>query len=189
MQGKRFSNVIGFDDAPFPPDWGGKVKVVGAVFANLRFDGVIIGEIEKDGTDAAQVLAELVARSKFAEHVQLVMLQGITLGGFNVVDVFYLSRQLGRPVMVISRKSADMESIRRALTTLIPGGKKKWAIIEKLGPMEPVGKVYMQRVGIAAKQAASVIKHFAIHSLIPEPIRTAHLIAGAIGEGQSRGNP
>jgi endonuclease V-like protein UPF0215 family len=38
-------------------------------------------------------------------------------------------------------------------------------------------------------QTAAVIKRFAVHSHIPEPIRTAHLIAGALVEGQSRGHP
>jgi endonuclease V-like protein UPF0215 family len=33
----------------------------------------------------------------------------------------------------------------------------------------------------------AVVERFALHSHIPEPLRTAHLIAGAIAEGQSRG--
>ena len=189
MPFKRFSNVIGFDDAPFPRHHQGKVKVVGAVFADLRFDGVIIGEIEKDGSDAAEKLTELVTASKFADHTQLIMLQGIALGGFNVIDVFYLNQRLGIPVLVISRRRADMAAIRKALITHIPDGMKKWVLIEKLGPMEPVGEIYVQRVGLTPSQAAAVIDRFAIHSRIPEPIRAAHLIAGAIIDGQSRGNP
>lgn len=189
MPSRRFSNVIGFDDAPFPRDYQGNVKVVGAVFANLRFDGVIIGEIEKDGSDAAEKLTKLVAESKFAEHTQLIMLQGVTFAGFNVVDIFYVNKRLGLPVMIVSRNLPNMVSIRKALYTQILGGKKKWALIEKLGPMEPVGKIYIQQVGLTAKQATSVVEHFAIHSHIPEPLRTAHLIAGAIADGQSRGSP
>ena len=73
------------------------------------------------------------------------------------------------------------------LTHHIPDGKKKWTMIEKLGPMEPVGKVFVQRAGLSLEQAASIVERFAIHSHIPEPIRIAHLIAGAIVKGQSRG--
>jgi endonuclease V-like protein UPF0215 family len=156
MSTKRFSNVIGFDDTPFRRDHVGVVKVVGAVFASLRFDGVIIGEIEKDGWDAAEVV-KLVARSKFAEHIRLIMLQGIALGGFNVVDVHHLHDQLRLPVLVVSRIEPDMESIREALTARLPGGEKKWAMIEKLGPMEQVYNVYVQRVGLSLEQAHSVI--------------------------------
>ena len=74
---RHLSNVIGFDDAPFPRDLCGSVKVVGAVFARLRLDGVLIGRVEKDGSDAAEAIANLVGRSKFAEHAQLILLQGI----------------------------------------------------------------------------------------------------------------
>ena len=189
MSTKRLSNVIGIDDAPFPRGHRGKVKIVGAVFAGERFDGVLLGEIEKDGLDAAEVLIEMIRGSKFAEHVQLVMLQGIALGGFNVVDVFALHERLHLPVLVVSRHEPDLEAIRRALLTHVPDGARKWAIIERLGPMEPVGKIYVQRVGLSPAQARSGIERFAIHSHIPEPLRVAHLIAGAVAEGESRGKP
>lgn len=189
FRNRNLSNIIGFDDAPFPRDHCGPVKVVGAVFARLRFDGVLIGEVEKDGCDAGAAIANLVGRSKFAEHAQLILLQGISLAGFNVVDVFKLNRSLDLPILVVARKAPDMGAVRRALISHIPRGRDKWAIIEKLGPMEPIGGVHVQRVGISKEQAASVIGRFAIHSRIPEPIRVAHLIAGALSAGQSRGNP
>jgi endonuclease V-like protein UPF0215 family len=186
---KRYSNIIGFDDAPFPPDYRGNIKVVGAVFADLRFDGVILGEIEKDGFDAAEKLTELIVKSKFVDHVQLILLQGIAMGGFNVVDVFYLNRQLELPVLVVSRRRPNMEAVRRALITKIPDGGSKWAVIEKLGPMEPVGSVFVQRVGLTENEAVSVIERTSVHSQIPEPIRVAHMIAGVVVDGQSRGSP
>lgn len=183
---RRFSNIIAFDDAPFEPAHTGSVKVVGTVYARLRLNGVLVGEVEKDGLDAAERLVELVAQSKFAQNVQLVMLQGITLAGFNVVDVFYVQQQLELPVLVVSRRQPDMAAIRQALTR-VRGGAQKWAWIERLGPMESVGQVYVQRVGLALEQARAVVEQFTVEGWIPEPLRTAHLIAGAIAEGQSRG--
>ena len=189
MSSKILSNVIGFDDAPFPCSYQGPVKIVGAVYASLRFDGVLIGEIEKDGTDAAERIAHLVTGSKFAEGTNLIMLQGITMGGFNVIDLFTLHHKLSLPVLVVTRRQPNLRAIRKALTTKIPDGRKKWQIIEGIGPMEPVENVFVQRAGLSMEQAAKTIRHFVIHSHIPEPIRTAHLIAGAISDGQSRGCP
>jgi len=189
MSTKPPANVIGFDDGPFAPGYAGPVAVVGAVFTSLQLSGVVIGQVEKDGADAAQQLARLVAESRFAEHVQLVMLQGITLAGFNVVDVFYLHRQLGLPILVVSRKLPDLTAIREALLTQIPGGEQKWALIEQLGPLEEAGHIYLQRVGLSLEQARAVVERFTVHSHLPEPLRTAHLIAGAIVNGQSRGRP
>ncbi len=194
---ERHANVVGFDDAPFPPHRDSKakarttktkVKVVGAVFAGARLDGVLLGEIERDGVDAADVLTRLVRGSKFAGHVRLVMLQGIALGGFNVVDVFKLHERTGCPVLVVSRKAPDYAAIRRALLERpIPEGARKWRIIEKLGPMEPLGHVHVQRVGLTVEEARAVLRRFTLHGHIPEPLRVAHLIATALAFGESRG--
>ncbi|MFO7930107.1 MAG: DUF99 family protein [Thermodesulfobacteriota bacterium] len=185
----RLSNVAGFDDAPFARDHRGPVKIVGTVYADLRFDGVLVGEIRKDGFDSAGRLAEMIGSSRFAGHIRLIMLQGIAFGGFNVVDVFELNRSLGLPVLVVSRKKPDMDAIKKALIETIDQGESKWEVIEKLGAMEKIRSVYVQRVGLSHQQAESVLDRFCIHGNIPEPVRTAHLIATALENGQSRGHP
>jgi endonuclease V-like protein UPF0215 family len=53
--------------------------------------------------------------------------------------------------------------------------------------MEAARRVYVQRVGLTLTQASSVLETFTIEGHIPEPLRTAHLIAGAIVDGESRG--
>jgi endonuclease V-like protein UPF0215 family len=179
--------VIGFDDAPFRRQGQRQVRLVGAVYADLRLDGMLIGEVTRDGDDAAQCMAQLIEQSKFLEHLQLIMLQGIAVAGFNVVDVFHLHRRMGLPVLVIARNKPNLAAIASALTQNIPNGAEKWALIERLGPMEPAGPIFVQCVGLSLAQAVRVVEHFAVHSHIPEPIRTAHLFAGAIVNGQSRG--
>jgi endonuclease V-like protein UPF0215 family len=187
MAAKRISNLIGFDDAPFSHDSTGPVKVVGTVFTGSYLTGVVVGEVEKDGADAAAKLARLVGESRFAEHVQLVMLQGIALAGFNVVDVFDLHQRLEKPILVVSRKLANLTAIHRALMTQVREGEQKWALIERLGPLEPAGKIYIQRVGLTREEAQEVVARFTLHGHIPEPLRVAHLIAGALVNGQSHG--
>jgi endonuclease V-like protein UPF0215 family len=183
----RISNVIGFDDAPFTPEYTGPVKVVGTVYARQRLTGVLVGDVLKDGDDAAEALRRLVSGSKFAANLHLVMLQGIALGGFNVVDVFDLHAQLDLPILVVSRRAPDMDAICDALLTRIPNGAQKWAVIERLGPMEALRHVYVQRVGLTLFQASAVLKQFTVEGHIPEPLRVAHLIAGALVDGESRG--
>ena len=174
---------------PFSRGHQGPVKVVGAVFADRRLDGVLVGEIEKDGFDASEKLADLVLRSKFYQHARLIMLQGITMGGFNVVDVFDLHQRLKRPVLVIARRAPDLDAIRNALAQHLEGGRTKWRMIEAAGAMEPAGDVFIQRVGLTRDQAAATLSQWSIHSRIPEPLRCAHLIAGALVTGQSRKRP
>jgi len=184
---RKLTNVVAFDDAPFSHGHRGEVPVVGAVCAGLRLDGVLIGRVRRDGANAARNLVRLVSESRFARHVQLVMLQGVALAGFNVVDVRFLSRRLDVPVLVVSRKQPDMDAVREALLHRVPGGAHKWKLIELLGPMEKTGPVFVQRAGLSLEEARILVDQFAIHGHIPEPLRIAHLIAGALGRGESAG--
>ncbi len=56
-----------------------------------------------------------------------------------------------------------------------------------MGPMEPAADVFIQRVGLTLTQALAVVERFAVHGHMPEPLRVAHLVAGGLGSGQSRG--
>lgn len=65
MASSAISHVIGFDDAPFPRNHRGNVRVLGAVFAGLRLEGVVSGVVRRDGLNSTRTLARLVADSKF----------------------------------------------------------------------------------------------------------------------------
>ncbi|NIR30021.1 MAG: DUF99 family protein [Gammaproteobacteria bacterium] len=184
--GRRLSHVVGFDDAPFLPRHRGDVLVVGAVYTGLRLEGVLSGKVRRDGANATRVLSHLIEGSRFGPHIQVVLLQGIAFGGFNVIDLHRLHATLGRPVIAVARKPPDMDAIRRALLEHVPGGARKWALLEGLGPMEPVANVFVQRAGISLEAAGSLIARLAVSSVLPEPLRTAHLIAGGIALGESR---
>jgi endonuclease V-like protein UPF0215 family len=187
MRHASISNVIGFDDFPFPRSHRGDVQVVGAVFSGLRLDGILSGRVRRDGANATRVLADLISRSKFAQQLQLVMLQGIALGGFNVVDIHGLYISLNVPVLVVARRAPRMEMIRKALLQSVPGGKRKGRLIERAGPMESVGGVFVQRAGLSLELVGQVIRRFSIYGNIPEPLRVAHLIAGGVATGESTG--
>lgn len=184
---KPISHIAAFDDAPFPKKHRGNVPIVGTVFAGMRLDGVLAGKVRRDGANAAREITRMVRESRFDLQIQLVMLQGIAFAGFNVVDVFALHEGLGRPVLVVARHTPDMKAIRRALLERVPGGRRKWRLIERIGPMERCGRIWIQRVGIDVDLAADVIDRFSIHSNVPEPLRAAHIIAGGIVSGESRG--
>ncbi|MFN3333733.1 MAG: DUF99 family protein, partial [Caldilinea sp.] len=105
----------------------------------------------RDGRNATTALIEIIARSRFRPHLQAVLLQGVAFAGFNVIDVPALHAALGVPVIVVARRQPDFAAIRRALLHHVRGGARKWALIERLGPMERCAGVYVQRAGITQK--------------------------------------
>jgi len=149
-------------------------------------DGVLSAYVRRDGVNSTATLINLIQNSRFYPQLQAILLQGIAFAGFNVVDIDRLHEQLGLPVIVFSRVKPNLAKIRSALMEKVPGGRKKWQLIEKAGPMEKIGAVYVQRVGIDKDKTAALIKRFAINSTIPEPLRAAHLIAGGVEVGESK---
>jgi endonuclease V-like protein UPF0215 family len=182
-----YSHVIGVDDAPFERDHRGRVMVVATAFSGLRLEGVLTTRVRRDGSDATSALAACIAGSRYAAHTRLVLLQGIALAGFNVVDVHALSEALGMAVLVVARRPPSRDAMRAALLDHVPGGARKWALIEKAGAMERCAGVMVQRAGISLDDAGAVISRLAVNGAIPEPLRMAHLIAGGVTTGQSRG--
>ena len=180
------TNVVGFDDAPFAHAHRGDVRLVGTVCARTRLDGVLSGRVRRDGTNAARAMIALVTESQFAHHVRAVLLQGIAVAGFNVVDVHALAKGLGVPVLVVMRRRPDLVAMRAAIAR-IPGGAAKWARIEAAGPIEHAGKVLVQRVGLSLDEARALLEATTLHGHLPEPLRLAHLIAGGVTTGTSRG--
>ncbi len=185
----RISHVVGFDDAPFARSHRGDVLVVGAVFAGERLDGVVSTRVRRDGVNSTQRLIDCITASKYFDQLQAILLQGINFAGFNVVDLKELHRAAGLPVLVISRRAPDLHAIRKALLQRVPGGAKKWQLIETAGPMEPLAGLYVQRCGITAEGAARLLARLQQNGLLPEPLRVAHMIAGGVTIGESRHRP
>jgi endonuclease V-like protein UPF0215 family len=186
-QRRPAANLIGIDDGPFDRNSRGSVLVVGAVFAGTRLDGVVSTRVRRDGADATGAIQRMIAGSRFGEQLQAVLLQGIAVAGFNVVDLRALADALGLPVIVVARRPPKLDEIRAALFRNVRGATRKWRLIERAGPMEQVGPVWIQRAGITLDDAARVLARATIHGHVPEPLRVAHLVAGGLVRGESRG--
>lgn len=100
------------------------------------------------------------------------------MAGFNVVDTHALNQRLGVPVLVVSRHRPDMAAVHDALLGSVRGGKRKWHLVEQAGPPMKVSDVWIQCAGCTSGIADLPIKRLAVNGHIPEPLRTAHLIAG-----------
>ncbi|HEY1954102.1 MAG TPA: DUF99 family protein [Polyangiaceae bacterium] len=185
--GQLRTNVIGFDDAPFTRDHRGDVLLVGVVCSRTRLDGVVSGRVRRDGANATRVMIQTIRRSQFAENVRAVLLQGIAVAGFNVVDVHALHAALEVPVIAVVRRQPDFASIRRALFARVRGAERKWRLIEAAGELDAVRGVLVQRVGITLDHARELLAATTLHGNLPEPLRLAHLIAGGVTTGSSRG--
>ena len=196
--------VIGIDDSPFNKFKKGKVLVVGTVFrGGLFLDGVLSTKVDIDGDDSTKKITDMITKCKFKPQLQCIFLDGIAVAGFNVIDVEELNKKTKLPVIVIIRRNPNIEKIKKTLVRIgkihenqrFSGHRKskgfssenKIKLIEKAGSVVPVGEIYIQLAGLSIEKAKEILKIVCTRSLIPEPIRIAHLIASGITFGESRG--
>ena len=183
---KKEIRILGIDDSPFDKFQDREVLVVGVLYRGGNYlDGVLSTTVEVDGADATLKLMEMVNRSKFKPQLQCIMLDGISLGGFNVVNIGKLYRGTKIPVIVVMRDYPDVEKLFAALRKL--NELQKIQLIQKAGEVHRAGNVYIQVAGISVRDAQHIITLSATHSHIPEPLRVAHLIGAGMVSGESRG--
>ena len=187
---KREIRIIGWDDSPFI--FGDeKTTIIGTVFRGGSWlDGVITGDVEIDGLDSSRKIIDAINNSAHKDQLRVIMLDGVTFGGFNIVDMPEINRKTGLPVIAVVRERPDLESIKRALKRF-DDFELRWKLIQNAGAVESlkvrnpktgkVKKIWFQCSGIEPDTAKRVIRISSTRSFIPEPLRVAHLIGYGIG--------
>jgi len=184
--------VLGIDDGCFQPHTKGMVDVVGVVFrGGYWLDGVMRTEVEIDGMDATDKIASMIMNSPHYEQLRVVVLNGVTLAGFNVVDLKQLFNKTGLPVIAVARDKPDFEEIRKALENLAESGKR-WKAIENAGRLMEVKTrnveelIHVQFVGISERDVRRILKKTSTRSNIPEALRVAHIIASGLTRSEEK---
>lgn len=180
--------VLGVDDGVFTPHVEGFVPVVGVVFrGGYWLDGVMHTTVEVDGFDATQKIASMIINSPHHKQLRIIMLNGVTFAGFNVINIKGLNAETKLPVIAVTREKPNFTEIREALKNL-PENEQRWKSIQSAGEIFEVfvrskkEKIYMQISGILKEDARKILKLTATRSNMPEALRVAHLIASGISK-------
>ena len=89
------------------------------------------------------------------------------------------------PVIVVIRRMPDISKIKNTLIKINKRNKIK--LIEKAGKVIQIENIFVQLAGIDFEKARKILKIVCTRSLLPEPIRLAHMIASGVVLGESRG--
>jgi uncharacterized protein len=178
--------ILGVDDGKFVPHSKTQVLVVGVVFrAGYWLEGVMSTRVAVDGFDGTAKMVNMIKGSPHYKQLRVIMLNGITLGGFNVVDIKALNEQTGLPVIAVTSRKPNLAKVHSALKNL-PKSDDRWNSVLNAGEIFPVvtrgGKqqLYVEIAGITKEVAVGVLRLTATRSKIPEPLRVAHLVASGI---------
>ncbi|MDO9537067.1 MAG: DUF99 family protein [Thermoplasmata archaeon] len=182
--------ILAIDDGSFSFEEI-KTPVVGVAMRLPGYvEGVMISDVEVDGTNSTDQLLKMLAGSRYLDQLKLIMLDGAALGGFNVVDVSRIYNELDVPVITVTRDKPNYDDIEKALRKHFEDWEIRLAMMRKVEPEEyQVGesKIWIGRAGIEASEVEEILELATVQGALPEALRIAHLIASAISRGESRG--
>ncbi len=178
--------VLGVDDCPFIPHTKSQVPVIGVVFrGGYWIDGILHTKIAVDGFDATEKIVTMITSSSHHKQLRVIMLNGVTFAGFNIVNIKTLSATTKLPVITVTREKPDLAKIHKALKNL-PKSQERWNTILNAGEPFEVStrsgkrKIYMQVAGISRDDAQKILRLTSTRSNIPEALRVAHIVASGI---------
>jgi len=182
---QRPPRIVGVDDGAFygRKEHLRKTTLLAALLEGPQILEVRLGAIEVDGTDANKVLLSLLRSLSF----DVVMLSGISFGGFNLVDMKRLARSTGKPVIAVIREQPNNEAVQAALRKHFADWRQRWRIVQNAGPLyssKPLAKeprLYFEVKGGSPALARGVIVRSSLISRLPEPVRVAGILAKGLG--------
>ncbi len=191
--------VLGIDDLPHKRTQAGdKILAIGTIFRGGKFmDGLLTTHITCDGDDSTSCFINMINKSKNKSQLRVILTDGITFGGFNVIDIHKISKKTNIPVISVVRHKPHYDKIKRAVKN-VSHWEHKWHLIEKAGTIHETifnnktlnkpDNIFFQCAGITPTKAAKILQLTTKHGVIPEPLRMSHIIGSGLYFGESRGH-
>lgn len=187
---KKEIRVLGIDDSSFRFE-DKEVIVVGVVMRGGSYlEGVIKTKAKVDGKDGTKVVIELIKNTRHRKQLKVGLIDGVCIGGFNVIDIEKVYEKTKLPIITITRNKPNKEKIENALKKHFKDWKKRLEIINKGNFIEiktTHKPIFIKFIGLNEKEVKEIIKLTTIRGALPEAIRIAHLIATAFVRGESKG--
>jgi len=162
--------------------WEEGVGVTGLAFLPVTVDGL-------DGTSAAVFMARHLA---YPRGVDLVLLDSLTLAGFNVVSPASLHEATGAPVAVVYTYKPSLERLARGLEAArLPYASVRLrvlSLVERARRVEtPRGPLYLVEWPPGADTLPAIVKS-QVYDRRPAPLRAAHYISSALSRLLTEGS-
>lgn len=153
--------------------------LAGAVVrADRTTDGFALGTCTVGGTDATRAIGDLYDRLD-REDIRYVLLAGVALAWYNIVDIEALHDRVDRPVLSVSFE--ESAGLTEAIRDGVENPRPRVATYEALPDREPVTingeRRFVRSIGCSDPSAEEVLSAFTPDGGRPEPLRVARLLA------------
>ncbi|MCG2891724.1 MAG: DUF99 family protein [Acidilobus sp.] len=171
--------VVACDDGEVRKLGGGLTTVACVAYRELWPFDASLGIIRVDGLDATSVLSGMI--SLMAKPPGAVLLDSITIGGFNVISLPGLSRLTGMPAIVVYSYEPSFERLEAPLRQHFADAELRLRALAPIRGARRVmtrrGELYLVTWGVELSEAVKVVEAYQYFTKVPEPIRVAHRLA------------
>lgn len=161
-----------------------KAILAGVVMrSDLVVDGMVYGYSTVRGMDATQSILKMY-HELGRNDISLVMLGGVIISMYNIIDIEELYSKLRVPVIGLTFE--DSEGLEEHIMHAFKDDySMRLDAYRRLGARSKVmlktnNYVYVRCAGISVKNARNAINKFLLQGRVPEPIRVARLSARAL---------
>jgi endonuclease V-like protein UPF0215 family len=181
---KEDVRVMAVDDGPFRFGDPACLLVSVVVRGKGYLEAVDSVNVTVDGRDGTEAVIALVKGSKQRSQLKAVLLDGLTLGGFNLVDIAAVHRATGVPVLTVVDKVPDQVAISKALEARFPDWEERLELISAPEthwfelPDEAVLTCHM--AGLSVDEAQELLAVTTLRGHLPEAMRMVDLIASGL---------
>ncbi|MEM0083135.1 MAG: DUF99 family protein [Candidatus Nezhaarchaeales archaeon] len=181
--------LLGVEDGSFSPykfQRKGKTILCGVLTKGFRVEEVALRLIDIDGLDATEKLLDIAGH---LGSLDMIILGGVTFGGFNIIDPVIVHETLKTPVVIVTAERPDNEAVLNALKKHFEDWKIRYKVFEKLASISPIyeaklhpkeNPIFLEVVGIEFEKALEILRRVTIRGRTPEPVRIANRIAKAV---------
>jgi len=150
---------------------------------DLVIDGFVMGHSTVGGDDATDAILSMYEKLDRAD-VSFLLISGIIISSYNMIDVKRISEKTGLPVIAITHDESD--GIEDAIRHHFPDSyETKLAEYSKLGSREKITlhtshNLYIRNEGCTVLEATHLLDKITLQGSIPEPLRITQLLANTL---------
>lgn len=159
---------------------GKKSTLAGVVMRrDLIIDGMAFGSATIEGDDATDSIISM-HRSLARDDINCILLDGLVISMYNIVDGERVAAETGLPVLAITFE--DSKGLEGSIKRHFEDWQYKLEQYQGLGKREKItlktGKnLFIRYWGLSQKRALATLNSFTLQGSVPEPIRVAKLAA------------
>lgn len=182
--------IVGIEDGSFKPFKRDEQTLICCTgFKENKLVNLQLEWLKIDGMDVTNKVLTMLDKLQ----TDVIILGGISFAGFNLIDVKKINEETGCPIIMFSRKKPNRDSMVAAIRKHFSDWKERLNLLRGLGkthstvtyPGSP--PVFFGVFGTTPEFAVAVLKYSSPLCRIPEPIRTASIVAKALT--RSPGDP